>query len=81
MTICVTQFAKTQQNSAFWKFSLLYHYILGTKKLSFAAILSLYCKLQALKARDAIHGFVYIPMAIKITHIKTHGSESHGQAK
>ena len=25
---------------------------------------------QAVKARDAIHGFVCIPMAIKITHIQ-----------
>ena len=36
-------------------------------------------QLQAVKARDAIHGFIRIPMAIKFTRIKTHGSESRGQ--
>ena len=36
-------------------------------------------QLQAVKARDAIHDFVCIPMAIKIAHIKTHNIESQGQ--
>ena len=41
---------------------------------AFVAISSLYCKaipsyVQAVKARDAIHGFVCISKVIKITHI------------
>ena len=32
------------------------------------SVLQSYFQLQALKAKDAIHGFVCIPMAIEITH-------------
>ena len=36
---------------------------------SIKSVLQTNSQLQAMKARDAIDGFVCIPMAIKITHI------------
>ena len=65
--IYVTRFAKTGHNSTF---ILLHHHDLGTKSFfcsNIKSVLQCDSQLQAVKARDAIHGFVCIPMEIKIT--------------
>ena len=53
----MTQFAKTGHNSAFFCSNI-------------KSVLQHDSQLQAVKARDAIHGFVCIPMGIKITRIQ-----------
>ena len=47
-----------------WKFILLHHYVLGYNTF-FVTIFSLHFKLQAVKARDIIHGFVCIPIILQ----------------
>ena len=53
----------------FWKFILLHRYVLSTCSNS-KPVLQSNTQLQALEATDAIHGFVCISMAIKITRIE-----------
>ena len=65
----MTQIVKTKHNSAFKEIHFFAPLCFGHLKLYIVAISSLYSKLQAVKARDAIHGFVRFPMAIKITRI------------
>ena len=70
----VTRFAKTGHNSAFIEIHFIAPscFVLGTKSFLFSDIKSVLrsdSQLQAVKARDAIHGFVCIPKEIKITHI------------
>ena len=72
--VIVTRFTKTQRDSAL----LDIHFIASL--LVFLALKAFFCnniksilqsdsQLQALKARYAIHGFVCISMAIKVTRI------------
>ena len=63
----VTRFAKTAHLQ---KFVLLpYHVLKAFFRSNIKSELQKDSQLQVVKARDAVYGFVYIPMALKITHI------------
>ena len=79
-SIFVTRFGKTGHNSAFieihfialafWALKAFFcSNIRSAVAISGLPVLQRDSQLQAVKARDTIHGFVCIPMAIEITRI------------